>query len=253
MADTAGTNAEIDDRIAREQQFHDERFSDEMSRADQDKYYWAVRDGREVFDARVRELSENADVLEYGCATGDVSLALAPTAKSVFGIDISKVAIEKAKANKPENADFAVMNAEEMTFEDGKFDFVFGCGIIHHLEVDRSAREIQRVLKSGGRALFWEPLGHNVAINMYRGATPEARTPDEHPLLKDDIKTLAEVFDDVKIRYYGLFTLGSVPFRNKPGGKMLFSLARVADKIFFAIPGLKWQAWYSIIEMRRAG
>lgn len=241
-----------DDRIAREQQFHDERFSDEMSRAAQDKYYYALRDGREAFDNRVLELAENADVLEYGCATVDVSKSLAPKAKTVFGIDISNVAIEKAKEGKPDNSDFAVMNAEEMTFEDEKFDFVFGCGIIHHLDIEKSAREIHRVLKPGGRALFWEPLGHNIAFNMYRRLTPEARTPDEHPLLKKDFTLLGEIFEGMDVKHYGLFTLGTVPFRNSALRDPLFAVTRFADRATFAVPGLKWQAWYTTLEMQRA-
>ena len=241
-----------EERLERERAFHDERFGDEMSRDAQEKYYWAVKDGRVAYDSRIRELAKGADVLEYGCATGDVSLALAPFAKSVTGIDISGVAIDKANANAPDNASFHVMNAEAMDFEDNSFDMLFGSGIVHHLDVERCAKEVNRVLRPGGRALFWEPLGHNVAINFYRRLTPAARTEDEHPLVRGDFRTLSDVFGDLKIHHYGLFTLGGVPFRNSAIGKPLFALGRAADRAVFSMPGLKWQSWYTFIECRKA-
>ncbi|MEL6827622.1 MAG: class I SAM-dependent methyltransferase [Pseudomonadota bacterium] len=222
-----------------------------MSRDAQEKYYWAVKDGREMFDAKVRELSDQKDILEYGCATGDVSHQLAPISKSVSGIDISEVAIKKAQENAASNEAFAVMNAEEMDFDAGSFDFLFGCGIVHHLDVEKCANEVHRVLRDDGVAMFWEPLGHNVAINYYRHLTPEARTEDEHPLKKSDIETLKSVFSDVVVRHYGFFTIAGVPFRGSALGSTVFGITRFFDKILFSIPGLKWQSWYTIIECRK--
>ena len=47
-----------------------------------------------------------------------------------------------------------------MSFEDSKFDYVVGRGIIHHLDLTVSFRD-KTVLKPGGRAMFVEPLGAN--------------------------------------------------------------------------------------------
>jgi ubiquinone/menaquinone biosynthesis C-methylase UbiE len=78
------------------------------------------------------------------------------------------------------NAQFDVMNAEELEFEDAAFDVIFGSGIIHHLDVPRAYSELARVLAPGGSAVFVEPLGHNPLIRVFRNRTPELRTPDEH-------------------------------------------------------------------------
>lgn len=243
---------EYEARLERERAFHDDRFADEMSRDAQDKYYWAIKDGRAYYEDRIRTLAVGKDVLEYGCATGDVSHSLAPTAKSVAGIDISQVAIDKANENAPENASFAVMNAEQMDFDDNSFDLLFGSGIVHHLDVETCAKEVSRVLRPGGVALFWEPLGHNVIINAYRGVTPEARTEDEHPLVKGDFDTMKTVFDTVAVNHYGLFTIGGVPLRNTPVGGAAFGIARLLDKAIFTLPGLKWQSWYTVIECQNS-
>jgi len=51
------------------------------------------------------------------------------------------------------------LNAEELIFEDAQFDFVVGAAILHHLiDPENAIREVYRVLKPGGFALFFEPF-----------------------------------------------------------------------------------------------
>ena len=242
------------DRIEREKQYHNERFSEETREA-QARYYTAVQDCFEDFRNTVTSSSQEKLVLEYGCAKGDVSLRLAPVCKHISGIDISDVAINQARETASErslkNTRFEVMDAENMTFEDQSFDLVFGSGIIHHLDVDKAFGEISRVLKPGGRAIFVEPLGHNPLINAYRRLTPEARTPDEHPLKKPDYKLAEQHFSKVESRFYGLATIGAAFV---PKGKLqnaIYKVSRPIDKIFLSIPGMKWQAWYSLVILTR--
>ncbi|TJV27894.1 MAG: class I SAM-dependent methyltransferase, partial [Mesorhizobium sp.] len=79
------------------------------------------------------------------------SLHLPDLCRSLTGIDISEVAVnkanERAKTLGNTNATFLAMNAEAMSFEDNKFDLVYGRGIIHHLDLDRCFSEVVRVLK----------------------------------------------------------------------------------------------------------
>src|ERR1700691_3074398 len=86
----------------RERQFHNERFSQDTDpRAHLDKWYASVRHGAEKQDEMVRAIAKNKKVLEYGCADGGLSLdvlKLPEICESLTGIDISDVAIEKARA-----------------------------------------------------------------------------------------------------------------------------------------------------------
>lgn len=50
-------------------------------------------------------------------------------------------------------------------------------------------------------------------INLYRKATPSARTADEHPLLMDDFNMLRESLTTVETDYFGLTTLVALPLR----------------------------------------
>lgn len=149
----------------------------------------------------VERQAAGAHVLEYGCAVGDWSLQLAPSVARVDGIDISDVAIRKARESATslglDNAFFHAMDAQATSFEDDTFDLVFGSGIIHHLDTRRCLEEIRRILKPGGLAIFKEPLGQNTIINVYRALTPFARTVDEHPLLPADLQIARSLFKEV--------------------------------------------------------
>jgi SAM-dependent methyltransferase len=153
--------------------------------------------------------------LDYGYLIGEASTRLKEGCRFLTGIDISEAAIQTARANVGGgNASFSVMNAMNMAFPDDSFDLVFGSGIIHHLDTEKSVSEIYRVLRPDGQAIFWEPLGLNPIINLYRLLTPQARTPDEHPLLPADFKSMRRVFTTVHVKFFGLTTLIAVPLRD---------------------------------------
>lgn len=245
------------DRIERERQFHDARFAGgEDDRSAQMKYYVALKPCFDRYDRRRRVLARNAVVLEYGCAHGYNAIALAGVARRVEGIDISRQAVDAGNheiaARGINNVRLSVQNAEAMNFADGTFDFVFGSGILHHLDYDKAMAELRRVLKPGGVVLFTEPLGHNPAIEFYRRRTPEARTPDEHPLKVGDFHKFRGTFETTSVRLYGLAALGSVLFRKTPLLGPLRALGAGLDEVLLRIPGLKWWAWYALMEGKRA-
>lgn len=240
-------------RIERERAFHNSRFSEEVRDA-QGKYYASIKHGAAVFDARVRQLATRADVLEYGCGSAIQGIELAKVAKTLNGIDISDVAIADARAASAAlgltNTAYETMDAENMTFPDATFDLIFGRGIIHHLDLERCFASVSRTLKPGGTALFWEPLGHNPVLNKYRDKTPEARTPDEHPLLKRDFDLAGKFFAQPKLKFYGLTTIASVPIRDTPLGNTVLAITAKIDAAMFQTP-IRWLAWYCSIELRK--
>jgi SAM-dependent methyltransferase len=245
-------DAATEARLAREQKYHNERFTEEI-RQSQGKYYAAVKHGAQEFQAQLAKLAPAADILEYGCGNNSKAFEFNKVCHSIVGIDISDLAVkasnERAAAKGFTNTSFQVMNAEEMTFPASCFDLVYGRGIIHHLNLEKSFREIARVLRPAGTALFWEPLGHNPLINSYRRATPDARTVDEHPLLRQDFDLVRPYFRDVAISFYGLTTLASVPFRDTPLGDALLRATAAVDRALFLMPGLKWHAWFCIMKL----
>jgi ubiquinone/menaquinone biosynthesis C-methylase UbiE len=252
LVDRAGAT-ERQRRLANERAFHNQRFSHEI-RADQGKYYAAIKYGTRDFEARVLACAQNRDVLEYGCGSAIQGIQIANVAKSLTGIDISDVAVADASNAATTlgltNARYLRMDAEDLEFEDASFDLVFGRGIIHHLDLERSFASISRVLRAGGRAIFWEPLGHNPILNQYRKITPEARTPDEHPLTKADFELTKKYFELASTRFYGLTTILTVPVRDTAVGDGLLRLTTGLDWLIFKSP-LRWLAWHCLIELRK--
>ena len=91
------------------------------------------------------------------------------------------------------------MDANNLEFEDGEFDIVYGGQILHHLNFSRALAEIYRVLKKNGQIVFREPLGINPVSKMIRLLTPHARTRDEKPLGYEELDAINELFET---RYY---------------------------------------------------
>jgi len=108
-------------------------------------------------------------VLDLGCGMGEEAIYLAKLGARVSAIDISEVGIaitrQRAAFNDVSDRVAAyVMQATPTEFPPATFDLVHGIGILHHVGLDAGLREVQRILKPGGGAIFWEPLGNSPLI-----------------------------------------------------------------------------------------
>ncbi len=246
----SSSDAETQARIERERAFHDERFTDDEERGTL-AFYQAVASAEEEYDERVLAQT-GGRVLEYGCGTSGLVFDLAEKGCNATAIDISSVAVDaaaEAASSRGLKATFLEMDAEELTFEDDSFDLVFGSGILHHLDIERSRRQIMRVLAPGGRAVFREPMGYNPLINAYRWRTPDIRTVDEHPLLRSDLAALAQDTEDFSASFHGLASISAAPFIGRRGGQSYADLCRSIDRKLLAIPGVQLMAWMVVIEL----
>lgn len=243
-------------RIERERDFHNQRFSDDSGREERTRrFYDAISYGFALYRQRVSEESKGRRVLEYGCGTESLAFDLSHVAQQVVGIDISDVAIAQAQRivnlRGLANVEFVVDNAEAMQLPDGTVDVVAGSGIVHHLDIAKSMRELRRVLRDGGIAIFAEPMGHNPAVNWYRNRTPELRTPDEHPLLARDLRAMGREFRSMKVTYFGMIAplLGFVPAKISPDS-LLTRFVWWLDRGLCRVPLLNRYAWFCLVELR---
>jgi len=153
-------------------------FHDETSREYDKK--WAIR-----FDADMAEFvlskfelglrgpfPRDVRIMEIGCGTGYamLNLGLAGVLDEAWGCDISQGMLDVCRDNAKDlgiKVHLQQADAEHLPYEDECFDLVIGHAVLHHLpDLDASFREIQRVLKAGGRCVVaGEPtvVGHRLA------------------------------------------------------------------------------------------
>ncbi len=243
-------------RVEREQKFHNQRFADDSTRSNKvGKFYKVAQSIKKEYEQFLIENCKGLEIIEYGCGTGSYAFDLAKNqAKKVTGIDISPVAIQVATAKAMSegiegNLSFEVMNAEELRFNHYSVDMICGSGILHHLELEKAMKSIVNVLKPSGTAIFIEPLGHNVLINLFRILTPSIRSEDEHPLLESDLNLIGRNFKKVEIKYFYLTALAASLIVGIPGFKVILNVLEFLDKLLFKLPFLKKQAWQVLIKL----
>jgi ubiquinone/menaquinone biosynthesis C-methylase UbiE len=93
-------------------------------------------------------------VLDVGCGTGRLSLALAERAGAkVWGVDASPEMLAQARAKAPPGAAFKLARAESLPFKDGWFERAVLWLVIHLIDRDAALREARRVLAGDGRVV----------------------------------------------------------------------------------------------------
>lgn len=110
-------------------------------------------DGEKEFDREILKQARGKKVLDVGCGPGEFSLRVSKIAKSVTGIDASRVALEFAKRKLArsgfKNVTLRHGDARKLPFPDESFDLVYsrrGPGS----DSRRTLTEILRVLRRGG-------------------------------------------------------------------------------------------------------
>jgi SAM-dependent methyltransferase len=101
-------------------------------------------------------LQKGKRALELGCGTGIFSTYFAATGVEIIPIDICEELLVQLRRKLP-SVQAKIDDAENLSFPDSSFDAVVGSSVLHHLDVDKSLKEIWRVLKPGGRLALAEP------------------------------------------------------------------------------------------------
>ena len=237
----------------REKEFHNKLHSKSKGRFE-NVFYKAILNAWEDFYNYLNLNSKNSEILDYGCGVGPViEKVIKFNPKKITGIDISEVSISKAKekfTKSESKVELLVNNCEKTTFNNDKFDIVYGLGILHHLQFSKCINEISRILKPDGKLLFIEPLGTNPLINFYRLLTPKSRSRDEHPLIFKDFEIIKSNFRSVNIKYYGFLTLVFFPFYSSSDSK-IFKLLVNLDQLLFKVKIFRYLAWSVLITAKK--
>jgi len=199
-------------------------------------------------------------VLDFGCGMGETSRRYAGEgAIRVEGFDISGGNIEIARANAKragmeDRVFFRRLAAEDIDYPDRSFDVVIGKAILHHTDLEKTARQLRRVLSRGGVACFLEPLNHNPVLNLFRRLTPSRRTPTEKPLDLKDLDIFRKYFH-VNCRGYYLFTIAAHALLFATGSRKLFASSRAVlrrweEPVLLRFPSLQRYCWSALLIFR---
>src|SRR5437773_5489344 len=117
--------------------------------------YWQSAEWREIRALLPDPAGSKA--LDIGAGRGIASFALAKDGFEVTALEPDDSTLVGAGAIRAlaREQQLAIMvrnePAEHLPFEDGTFDLAFGRAVLHHTrDLDRTCRELYRVLKSGG-------------------------------------------------------------------------------------------------------
>ena len=124
-------------------------------------------------------------VVDLGCGTGRFTTALAETfAAPVVGVEpaANMRAMAEAKPHPP-TVRFVPGWANRIPLGDGAADLVFMSQVLHHVADGPGAlREVQRVLRPGGRLCVRQTTQENLDSYFYQRFFPAARALDERRL-----------------------------------------------------------------------
>jgi ubiquinone/menaquinone biosynthesis C-methylase UbiE len=146
-------------------------------------------------------------LLEVGCGIGTDLVRFAKGGARVTGVDLAQTAIDLARKNFELNGvaaeELRVANGEALPYPDASFDVVYGHGVVQYTaNAPQLIREMHRVLKPGGTAIFM--VYNRVSwLNAMSKVTKVALEHEDAPVLKKysiaEFKELLKPFKETQI------------------------------------------------------
>jgi len=125
----------------------------------EESHWWHIG-RRQIIASFVKQICDQvtdrrARILDVGCGTG-ANLVLLSQFGDAQGVDVSPDALAFCGERGLNNVRLGA--AEALPYEDGEFDLVTALDVVEHIDDDVAGlREMQRVLRPGGRVLLFVP------------------------------------------------------------------------------------------------
>lgn len=211
-------------------------------------------------------------ILDYGCGSAEGGIYFAKLGAEVVGIDVSPGMLEAAQKLAQHHGvkiETRQVTGDGIPGDKDEFDFVYGNGVLHHVDLSKARGELSRIMKPGSKGAFIEPLKYNPVIEVYRYLANTVRTEDEHPLSFSDINDFKQVFRHVSHHEFWFSTLAvflkfylvdrADPKVDRYWKKIYTDAAKIApifsplkaldDKLLAAVPPLRRLCWTTVINV----
>jgi len=219
--------------------------------------YLKRRTGIDIYDVK----KDAKNILDVGCGNGNHVVFFAELGFEVYGIDISKEAIEIANAwlfKKGLKADYRVGDIEKLPFDDRYFDVVISHGVLDHIPFSKAKKameEIRRVcdfdgyiyitLRSTEDSEFGR--GEKVAHNTFVLQEGYEKGIIQHYFDLEEIRELLGELNVFDIELYeekfpAVYSVDKSFLQSSKGSKKYIDLSKPIDM------NLKYSRWYIAAE-----
>lgn len=205
-------------------------------------------------------------VLDCGCGTGVTATWLARAGAEVSAFDVSgemvALTLKRAEANGVgDRVRAAKMPFEALDFPDGFFDLAFGNMVLHHVDADSAGKELARVIRSGGRALFAETSARNPMLMLARRfltgrfGIAKYSSIGEKPLGNTELAALGSHFSGLKTHYlefvcFSMFASNVLQWREST--RALQEMLKGTDRAVYRwLPLLRRYSYFVVVELTR--
>lgn len=199
------------------------------------------------FNKLDEEIPYYSKVLEAGCGTGQLSIALSRYGRKIFGIDISKGSLIEGRKfiqkNYIKNVSLFRMNILNIFFPKNYFDIIISNGVLHHTrDTEIAFHKLVKHLKPGGlivvglyhkygrliqnmRQILIKLFGKKISYYLDKRFSKNISEKKKYAWLKDQYQNPHEkkhtFFEVLKwFNSNNIEFLNSVPFHFKPDSKI---------------------------------
>ena len=166
---------------------------------------------------------DNKNILDYCCGTGINSIIFSKKGAKIKGIDISAdsvdIAKKKFKKHNLDNYEFYKMDAHYLNFDDKSFDYIICYKSLLYLNLEKSFKELDRVLKDNGKIIILENIGENFVFNYYRFLKHILKSKkyasELNKIKLEDFDIASKYFISVNTLFFDFFTVFGKFIRDK--------------------------------------
>jgi SAM-dependent methyltransferase len=234
-----------------ERDYHDQHYESEAAIIQGTPLFTRVHDRAARKFLHITAIGRAHRVLSLGCGDGSIERRLAPYVGEIVGIDISPVAIERAREGASEaalaNLSFHVADSDGAKLDGfGKFDCVAAFAFLHHL-TDPAIRDTlaaaRAVLRPGGVFYSSDPSRRRLVglfSRFVRSTYDRYHSPDERELDPEQLLALVEAagFSRSGLAYVDYF-LGPLAWLAPGAPGWLVPILAAIDDVALGVPPLR--------------